>query len=71
MEPFDLEIEADEVQKQFNLTFNGYLVPVSINEQVNTGVIHTFDQVVMEEGDTTTGKSTIIEEADVKFGDND
>ena len=68
----ELSTDNDRMIKtQFNLTFNGYLVPETINEQVNTGVIHTFDQVVMEEGDTTTGKSTIIEEADVKFGDND
>ena len=68
----ELSTDNDRMIKtQFNLTFNGYLVPETINEQVNTGVIHTYDQVVMEEGDTTTGKSTIIEEADVKFGDGD
>ena len=53
------------IKTSFTLEFNGYLVPETINEQVNTGVVHTFDQVVMEEGDTTTGKSSIIEEADI------
>ena len=65
------ELTADNdrmIKTNFNLTFHGYLVPENINEQVNTGVVQTFDQVVIEEGDTTTGKSSIIEEADVKFG---
>ena len=53
------------IKTNFTLTFNGYLVPESINEQVNTGVVHTYDQVIVEEGDTTTGKSSIIEEADI------
>ena len=53
------------IKTSFTLEFNGYLVPESINEQINTGVIHTYDQVVVEEGDTTSGKSSIIEEADI------
>ena len=62
------ELTTDQdrmIKTSFTLEFNGYLVPETINDQVNTGVIHTFDQVVMEEGDTTTGKSSIIEEADI------
>ncbi len=62
----ELTTDMDRMIKtNFTLTFNGYLVPESINEQVNTGVVHTYDQVVVEEGDTTTGKSSIIEEADI------
>ena len=62
----ELTTDMDRMIKtNFTLTFNGYLVPESINEQINTGVVHTYDQVVVEEGDTTTGKSTIIEEADI------
>ena len=63
----ELTTDSDRMIKtNFNLTFHGYLVPESINDQINTGVVQTFDQVVIEEGDTTTGKSTIIEEADVQ-----
>ena len=76
MESWDDESELTTdndrlIKTNFNLTFHGYLVPESINEQINTGVIHTYEQVVMEEGDTTTGKSSIIEEADIHTNQGD